>query len=212
MNITDWIGFTGVTILLLAFFLNLRGNISSGSAGYLALNFLGAGLACLASVLLNYWPFIILEGCWTIVSLVSVVNVFRRDEPVGENNLALLLKSLQPKLHAGEYVFCTSVGPVNIPIEQQIMSFREEEGITLVVEKNVADHYQLKYTYVASWISLTVYSSLEAVGLTAAFSKALSQAGISCNVVAAYHHDHIFVNQADGTRAQEILKKLSAKA
>lgn len=212
MNITDWIGFTGVTILLLAFFLNLRGKISSGSAGYLALNFLGAGLACLASVLLNYWPFIILEGCWTIVSLVSLVAVFRKAAPVGETDLAVLLRSLQPKLHTGEYVFCTSVGLGNIPIDQQIMSFQEAEGITLVVEKNVADHYQLNYTYVASWITLTVHSSLEAVGLTAAFSNALSDKGISCNVVAAYHHDHIFVNQADGPRALEILKKLSTSA
>jgi hypothetical protein len=71
MTITDWIGFTGVTILLVAYFLNLRNIIKKDSAVYLSLNFIGAGLACLASVLLHYLPFIILEGCWTVVSLAG---------------------------------------------------------------------------------------------------------------------------------------------
>jgi hypothetical protein len=72
MNTTDWIGFTGVALLLLAFLLNLRNNLAQNSLPYLLLNTIGAGLACLASVLLAYWPFIILEGCWTLVSLVGV--------------------------------------------------------------------------------------------------------------------------------------------
>lgn len=74
MNATDWIGFIGVAMLLLAFFLNLFGKIKSVS--YLILNTIGAGLACLASVLLNYWPFIILEGCWAIVSLFGLLRIF----------------------------------------------------------------------------------------------------------------------------------------
>jgi hypothetical protein len=72
MNITDWIGFTGVALLLLAFLLNLRNVIHQNSLPYLLLNSVGAGLACLASVLLAYWPFIILEGCWTLVSLIGL--------------------------------------------------------------------------------------------------------------------------------------------
>jgi hypothetical protein len=74
MNLTDWIGFTGVTILLVAYFLNLRNLLSKESFAYLFLNFLGAAIACLASVLLSYLPFIILEGCWTLVSAWGMVQ------------------------------------------------------------------------------------------------------------------------------------------
>jgi hypothetical protein len=59
-------------------------------------------------------------------------------------------------------------------------------------------------------ITLKVHSSLEAVGLTAAFSRALTEAGISANVVAAYYHDHIFVPATDAERAIEALRQLSA--
>ncbi len=75
----DWIGFTGVTILLIAFFLNLRDIIGKDSLTYILLNVIGAGIACLASVLINYLPFVILEGCWTIVSIFSLVQYFRKN-------------------------------------------------------------------------------------------------------------------------------------
>ena len=78
MNITDWIGFIGVSILLLAYFLNITDKIKNDSLIYLFLNFLGAGIACYASVLLNYLPFIILEGSWTLVSVVGIFQYFRR--------------------------------------------------------------------------------------------------------------------------------------
>ena len=77
MSITDWTGAIGVTILLLAYFLNLFGKISQHSVPYIVLNLIGAGIACLASVLLHYWPFIILEGAWTAVSFVAMLR-FRR--------------------------------------------------------------------------------------------------------------------------------------
>ena len=77
MTFTDWTGFIGVTILLIAFFLNLRDIIRKDSAVYLLLNTLGAGIACFASVLLNYWPFIILEGCWTLVSMYGLVHYYK---------------------------------------------------------------------------------------------------------------------------------------
>jgi len=72
MTITDWTGATGVTLLLVAFFLNLVGRLPREGATYLLLNVVGAGLACLASVMLRYWPFIILEGCWTLVSAIGL--------------------------------------------------------------------------------------------------------------------------------------------
>jgi hypothetical protein len=76
MNATDWIGFIGVTILLLAFFLNLIGKIENESLVYLFMNFIGAGIACLASVLLKYVPFIILEASWTLVSAYGLIKHF----------------------------------------------------------------------------------------------------------------------------------------
>lgn len=76
MNPSDWIGFTGVTILLLAFLLNLIGKITQNDLSYIIMNIVGAGLAGLASVLIHYVPFIILEGAWTLVSIYGLVNYF----------------------------------------------------------------------------------------------------------------------------------------
>ena len=75
----------------------------------------------------------------------------------------------------------------------------------------MADRMQLEYSFVAKWITLTVHSSLEAVGLTAAFSKALAEENISCNVVAGYFHDHIFINKKDAQKALIVLNKFSAE-
>ncbi|MHB1148644.1 MAG: CBU_0592 family membrane protein [Lutibacter sp.] len=80
MNYIDWTGFIGVTLLLLAFFLNLMDKIKTDSLTYLLLNFLGAGIACLASVLLNYMPFVILEGCWALVSAVGLVKLVTKNK------------------------------------------------------------------------------------------------------------------------------------
>lgn len=116
---------------------------------------------------------------------------------------------MNPLLHEGEYVFCTVKGNVNIDIRDVLGSFMEEEGITIVVEKQVADELKMSYPFVCSWITLQVHSSLEGVGLTAAFSTALSDAGISCNVIAAFYHDHIFVPVNDKLKAMETLIRLS---
>ncbi|MDG2433963.1 hypothetical protein [Flavobacterium sp.] len=78
MNTTDWIGFIGVTILLIAYLLNLGKIIKQDSAIYLFLNVLGAGIACFASILLDYLPFIILEGCWTVVSAFGLVSFWMK--------------------------------------------------------------------------------------------------------------------------------------
>ena len=78
MTTTDGIGFIGVTILLLAYFLNMTDKIGKDSQVYLQMNFFGAGLACLASVLMNYWPFIILEGCWTMVSAFGILKSLKQ--------------------------------------------------------------------------------------------------------------------------------------
>lgn len=127
----------------------------------------------------------------------------------GEKNLEALLKSMKPKHNLGEFVFCKTKNLDQINLSQIIMTFKEEESITIIAKKEVADTLNLDYTFVASWITLTVHSSLEAVGLTAAFSNALSANGISCNVVAAYYHDHIFVDTKDTEKAMDILNDFS---
>lgn len=85
---------------------------------------------------------------------------------------------------------------------------QENEGTTLVLPQAVADEYQLNYEYIAGWITLMVHSSLAAVGLTAAFAHALAQQNISCNVIAGYYHDHIFVSDDDVQQALVILNNL----
>ncbi len=127
----------------------------------------------------------------------------------GETDIDKLLKTMQPFLNEGDFVFCTLSNMNIIPATELLFTFNEKEGTTVVLQKHLADELQLSYTFIASWITLTVHSSLAAVGLTAAFSSALAAGGISCNVVAAFYHDHIFVDKKDATRAMEILKDFS---
>lgn len=126
----------------------------------------------------------------------------------GETNLAILLKNMSPVLNEGDYVYCIITNGA-ISTDVVICSFKEAEGITLILKKEHADNLGLKYEYIAAWITLTVHSSLTATGLTAAFANALANEKISCNVIAAYYHDHIFVAKADAERAMAVLKKLS---
>ncbi len=127
----------------------------------------------------------------------------------GEKDLSKLLRTMQPEQIFGEYVFCTTDNIGNVNAADIILLFRESEGYTLILEKQTADKLQLEYSFIAAWITLTVHSSLDAVGLTAAFSKALTEADISCNVVAGYYHDHIFVDKEDAEKAMLVLKRLS---
>lgn len=130
----------------------------------------------------------------------------------GETALATLLRSMSPQLNDGDYVFCTLAGS-RIPEGCEVIgSFREQEGLTLIVERQQAERAGLAFDYVAAWITLNVHSALEAVGLTAAFATALGKAGISCNVIAGYYHDHLFVGRADAERAMKVLQQLAAGA
>jgi len=127
----------------------------------------------------------------------------------GETDLRVILKTLKPFLHEGEYVFCQVPGDHQLDLKDIISVFREEEGITMILSRIVADRIKLEYSFISAWITLTIHSSLEAVGLTAAFSNALAAAGISCNVVAAFYHDHIFVDIKDARRAMQVLGDIS---
>lgn len=127
----------------------------------------------------------------------------------GELNLKMMIKSMKPKLNEGTYIFTTLKAIDHIDRSDIICEFKEEEGITLIINKEKADELNLKYEFVASWITLTVHSSLNAIGLTAEFSRELTKHQISCNVIAGYYHDHIFVNAKDKNKAMEVLKNLS---
>jgi hypothetical protein len=127
----------------------------------------------------------------------------------GETDLKKLLRTIKPELNTGEYVFCTTNDLNRWNINEALMIFREKEEITMILEKDLAISWNLEFGIVFSWITLTVHSSLEAVGLTAAFAKALTEKNISCNVVAGFHHDHIFVRKSDANTAVSVLNGLS---
>lgn len=77
MNTIDWIGFIGVFQILLAYILNVIGKLKNKDLIFILLNLIGAGMACLASILMEYLPFIILEGVWTFVSLIALLKYKR---------------------------------------------------------------------------------------------------------------------------------------
>jgi hypothetical protein len=130
---------------------------------------------------------------------------------LGETDLIKLLASMSPTLMEGEYVFL-SFENANYGDHANlapIASFIESEGLTLIVPRANADSKNLTYESVLRGITLKVHSSLEAVGLTAAFSRKLTENNISANVIAGYFHDHIFVQATDAKLAMEALNELS---
>ncbi|WP_106790923.1 ACT domain-containing protein [Aquimarina sp. Aq78] len=127
----------------------------------------------------------------------------------GETNLTTLIRNMSPVLQAGEFVFSTVKNTDHIPREDCIGEFKEQEGVTIILDRKKAEQLNLSYEYIASWITLKIHSSLDAVGLTAIFSTELAKHKISCNVIAGYYHDHIFVDKKDENKAINVLKKLS---
>ena len=129
----------------------------------------------------------------------------------GVTDLSVLLRSLKPNLNVGSYVFVSLKDISKISREDILFEFKEAEGITIILSKEKADNYNLNYEFIASWITLTVHSALDAVGLTAAVSTTLTKHNISCNVIAAFYHDHIFVSTKDTEKAMEVLGEFSRK-
>ena len=140
----------------------------------------------------------------------------------GETKLGLLLAHMEPELAAGEYCFCSvaevpegAINRAEVPAglnEADVLgSFHETEGLSLILPVDAAIRAGLNPGAPFRCITLRVHSSLEAVGLTAAVSRALADREISANVVAAYHHDHIFVPAARAAEALAALRQLSAQ-
>ena len=129
------------------------------------------------------------------------------------SDLATLLATMDPALLADRYVFCT------VPPDQEaavvtaspFATVREAEGLSAVLPQAKADAVGLPYDSVHRCITLRVYSSLTAVGLTAAVATALAEAGLSANVVAGHHHDHVFVPADAAERAVRVLRGLAER-
>ncbi|KKD61584.1 transporter [Grimontia sp. AD028] len=128
----------------------------------------------------------------------------------GTVDLNALLDSMKPELMQDEFVFCTVSGELADFVElAPLATFQETEGLTLLLEKSVADSANMVFEGVYRQITLTVHSSLDAVGLTAAVSTKLAEKGISANVLAAYYHDHIFVQAEKAEAALAALLEFS---
>ena len=120
---------------------------------------------------------------------------------MAEKNLEILLRTMNPVVNDGEWVWCDG------DVAGALATFREIEGTTSIVSREQGDELGLPYTYVAAWITLSVYSDLEAVGFLAAVTTALAAEAISCNVVSALRHDHLFI---PSDRRDDALRILSA--
>ncbi len=100
----------------------------------------------------------------------------------GERHLQRLVSIMDPDLRPGAWAFTTGTG---VPAGcTPLATFREDEGTTVVLEREEADRLGLAYDHVAAMITLRVHSALDAVGLTAFVAGRLAGAGMSCNVVA----------------------------
>jgi hypothetical protein len=127
----------------------------------------------------------------------------------GMTDLEQMLATLEPQVRDGEYVYVLDPDGSAVVLEPEAL-IQEAEGRAVVVRREVADEAGLTYDTALSWITLSVHSSLEAVGLTAAFSTALGRAGISCNVLAGLHHDHILVPIGRRDDAVGVLRELAS--
>lgn len=133
--------------------------------------------------------------------------------PGGETDLKRLLESMEPELGEEQYVFASVPESALDPRAAEAWAtVREDEGLTLILERQRAEGLGLPLEPSFKRITLRVRSSLEAVGLTATVSSALAREGVSANVVAAYCHDHVFVPSLRADEALAVLKSLSRRA
>lgn len=125
-----------------------------------------------------------------------------------EHDLKMLLRQMKPEIQDGTFVFCSISKDKNFAFAiEPLLMFREREGTTVVIQRSEAERLGLPFQFPSRLITLTVHSSLDAVGFLAAITAQLAKAGISVNAVSAYYHDHLFVPEH---RADEALRLLRA--
>jgi uncharacterized protein len=129
----------------------------------------------------------------------------------GERDLAALLRDMKPEMHEGIFVFCTIAEDAKLAASiTPLLTFREAEGTTLVIRQDEAERIGLPCQFPSRLITLTVHSSLDAVGFLAAITARLAAAGISVNAVSAFYHDHLFVPDHRADEALALLQNMSA--
>jgi hypothetical protein len=127
-----------------------------------------------------------------------------------ERDLTALLRHMKPAIRPGIYVFCTIAANESIPATlNPLLTFREQEGTTLVILREEAVTAGLRYAFASRLITLTVRSALDAVGFLAAITARLAEDGISVNAVSAFHHDHLFVPADRADDAIVVLQEMS---
>jgi hypothetical protein len=131
----------------------------------------------------------------------------------GEANLETLLKSMKPEMQEGIFVFCSIPEGKEIPAAlRPVHVFREREGTALIVRREEAETARLPHQFASRMITLTVQSSLEAIGFLAAITARLATAGISVNAVSAFYHDHLFVPEHRADEALHLLQTMDDPA
>ena len=125
-----------------------------------------------------------------------------------------MISGMQPYLQSEVYVFVTKPHPCAVEryLEQALCIFEEDEGVSMIMSVANAESRGFAVDQRMRCITLKVFSSLEGVGLTAAVSGALAEAGIACNVVAAFHHDHLFAPEDRAEQAMDVLTALQRRA
>jgi hypothetical protein len=126
----------------------------------------------------------------------------------GETDLDKMLAALQVERRPGVFTYAAVAAPTPELLAAAHGMVTEDEGITLILPIEAAELAGLPVDIELAWLSLTVQSSLEAVGLTAAFAATLGAHDIACNVLAGYHHDHILVPV---DKAQQAIDALTAR-
>ena len=130
----------------------------------------------------------------------------------GQTDLKKILESIDPYLVDESFIFMTtdqSLSSISNTLNP-IASFKENEGLSIVITQATADKNAITYDSVFSCISLGVHSSLESYGLISIISRELTQNNISTNVFSGYYHDHIFVQSGKADKALEIISKIGS--
>ena len=123
-----------------------------------------------------------------------------------------MIAQMQPQLMPGCVAFVSTPSPDPELLEKAIGTFKEAEGMSLLLPLAAVDAAGLKHEGSMRQITLQVHSALNGLGLTAAVARALTECSIPCNVVAAFHHDHVLVPEGDAEQAMRVLRGVQARA